>query len=50
VEDWDFKGTLPTLIKFIEDNDKEEELAKMVEKKWNEIEESLYTPRKKRYE
>jgi len=36
-------------IKFIEDNNLESELRKMVEDKWNEIEDSIKTDRKRRY-
>ncbi len=50
IEEWDFKGVKDTLISFIEDNNKEEELAKMVEKEWLNVEESLTKTRKKRYE
>lgn len=49
IDEWDFRGTKDTLIPFIEDNNKEEELAIMVETAWNELIEAKTKPRKRKY-
>jgi RecA/RadA recombinase len=52
IDQWGFKGTQDSLISFIEENNKEEELAKMVEDAWNRVIEKVGSKieRKKRYE
>lgn len=52
IPELDFKGTKDSLISFIEENNYEDYIGKMVEKSWNEIITKLdnKVPRKKRYE
>jgi len=50
IDEWGFKGVKDSLISFIEENNKEDELAQMVENAWNELIESKTKPRKKKYE
>lgn len=50
IEEWGFKGSPKSLIKFIEDNSKEAEFKKMVGDYWRGVEESLKLGRKRKYE
>jgi RecA/RadA recombinase len=51
IEEWGFKGTQDSLIQFIETENKEVELGKMVEKEWNKLIDKHMNkiPRKKRF-
>jgi len=50
VPEFDFKGLRERLIKYIEDNNLEDQVKQIVQTVWDDIEEACAVKRKKRYE